>query len=83
MREQSTGQHSVAVVDWTHAQLAPFTSDVIHVLFTCCGLDLAANMTEAMNDYYDYLKEKMKTSVMNNYDQKISLKILASQLWML
>ena len=63
LREQSTGQHSVAVVDWTHAQIAPFTSDVIHVLFTCCGLDLAANMTEAMNDYYDYLKEQLKTSV--------------------
>ena len=48
--------HMVVLVDWTHAQYAPLTTDVIHLLFSCCGSDIAQDMTEALNDYYDYLK---------------------------
>ena len=41
---------------YTCVQVAPLTTDVIHVLFTCCDTDIATNMTEALNSYYDYLK---------------------------
>ena len=37
-------------------QLAPFTSDVIHLIFTCCGADMMSDWTELLNDYYDYIK---------------------------
>ena len=36
--------------------MAPFTCDVIHLIFTCCGADLMSEWTELLNDYYDYIK---------------------------
>ena len=56
LRPHDLTSHEVLLVDWTHAGLAPLTTDVIHVLFTCCDTDIASNMTEALNSYYDYLK---------------------------
>ena len=56
LRPHDLSSHEVIFVDWTHAGLAPLTTDVIHVLFTCCDTDIATNMTEALNSYYDYLK---------------------------
>ena len=46
----------------TCVQVAPLTTDVIHVLFTCCDTDIATNMTEALNSYYDYLKVILQTT---------------------
>ena len=37
-------------------QLAPFTCDVIHLIFTCCGADLMSDWNELLSDYYDYIK---------------------------
>lgn len=47
------------MVDWTHAQFAPLTKDVIHLLFASAGDDIAEYITEALNFYYDMLKVKM------------------------
>lgn len=55
LKSQDLTSHKVVLVDWTHAQFAPLTVDVIHLLFTCGG-NIAEDMTEALNDYYDYLK---------------------------
>ena len=41
--------------------LAPLTTDVIHVIFTCCDADISSHMTEALNSYYDYLKGYLAT----------------------
>ena len=46
------------MVDWTHAQFAPLTTDVIHFLFTSVGGNMAEYITEALNEYYDLLKVK-------------------------
>ena len=55
---RSAGGHTLprAATCYTCVQVAPLTTDVIHVLFTCCDTDIATNMTEALNSYYDYLK---------------------------
>ena len=36
--------------------MAPFTCDVIHLIFTCCGADLMSDWNELLSDYYDYIK---------------------------
>ena len=41
--------------------VAPPTTDVIHVIFTCCDADISSHMTEALNSYYDYLKGYLAT----------------------
>ena len=46
-------------MDWTHAQFAPLTMDVIHLLFGSAGGDIAEYITEALNVYYDTLKVRM------------------------
>ena len=51
--------NNVVMVDWTHAQFAPLTKDVIHLLFASAGDDIAEYITEALNFYYDMLKVKM------------------------
>ena len=43
-------------MDWTHAQFAPLTMDVIHLLFASAGGNIAEYITEALNEYYDLLK---------------------------
>ena len=53
---QDLASHKVVLVDWTHAQIAPLTVDVIHLLFTSAGGSVQEFMTEALNDYYDFLK---------------------------
>ena len=53
---QDLASHKVVLVDWTHAQIAPLTLDVIHLLFTSAGGSVQEFMTEALNDYYDFLK---------------------------
>ena len=37
-------------------QVSPFTMDVIHLIFTCCGAEVMGDWTEMLNDYYDYIK---------------------------
>ena len=56
LKSQDLSSHKVVLVDWTHAQFAPLTVDVIHLLFTSTGGNIAENMTEYLNDYYDFLK---------------------------
>ena len=50
--------NKVVMVDWTHAQFAPLTTDVIHLMFTSVGSDMVDYITEALNEYYDLLKVK-------------------------
>ena len=61
LKPHDLSSHEVMFVDWTHAQLAPLTTDVIHVLFTCCDTEIAHNITEPLNSYYDYLKGYLAT----------------------
>ena len=50
--------NKVVMVDWTHAQFAPLTTDMIHLMFTSVGSDMVDYITEALNEYYDLLKVK-------------------------
>jgi len=61
----SHSEHNVVLVDWTHCQLAPFTCDVIHLIFTCCGADMMSDWTELLNDYYDYIKGYLSTHALD------------------
>ena len=42
-------------------QIAPFTQDVVHLIFACCGSDMMTDWTEIISDYYDYLKVAITT----------------------
>ena len=37
--------------------------DVIHLIFTCCGVEVMGDWTEMLNDYYDYIKVADKASL--------------------
>ena len=54
------------MVDWTHAQFAPLTMDVIHLLFTSVGGNMVEYITEALNEYYDLLKVRLDNCVVSN-----------------
>ena len=48
---------------------------MIHLLFTCCGGDIAQDITELLNDYYDYLKvtkELMHEIIIDKKDEFFS-----------
>ena len=51
-------------------QIAPFTQDVVHLIFACCGSDMMTDWTEIISDYYDYLKVAIIiiTSISDYYD---------------
>ena len=56
LKSQDCSSDKVVMVDWTHAQFAPLTMDVIHLLFTSAGDNISEYITEALNEYYDILK---------------------------
>lgn len=63
--------HDVKLVDWTHCQIASFTSDIVHTIFNCCSTDIMNDWSDLLNEYYDFFKMYLKEHNLDRSNLKI------------